>query len=230
MDDLVEKFSDWDTHIAPNTKQQAAYQQLKTAIITLELPPGTVMAEPYIHERFGLSRTPMREAINRLAGEGFLTRIPGKGFIVNDIQYKDFQELYEMKEALESEAAYLCCLRKNEAILSNIERAYLDHRDSFTNYYDEKSIMLDMDFHWAIITSANNKRIERQMSFIMDQNLKFFNMYYTIEFPSSIYHTLEEQHKMIFDAIKGEEPEAARRAVLDHMQYITAVSREHLFK
>lgn len=226
----MQKFSDWNSHIHPQTKQQAAYRILKTAIISLELPPDTVMSEPYIHDRFGLSRTPMREAINKLYAEGFLTHLVGKGFIVNDMQYKDFQEIYEVKEALESEAAYLCCTRKNSDIISKIEHAYTEHHESYSDCYDEKAILLDMDFHWTIITCANNKRIERQMSPIMDQNMKFFNMYYTAVFPSQVYQAFGEQHIKIVEAIKGDEPEAARRAVLDHMKYVKKISQEYLFR
>lgn len=226
----MNRFPDWNPHTASPTKQQAAYRQLKTSIVSLDLPPGTIMAEPFIHERYGLSRTPMREAINRLYNEGFLSHIVGKGFIVNDIQYKDFQELYEVKEALESEAAYLCCVRKNNAIIDTIEKAYLAHRDSFLDSYDEKAILLDMDFHWAIITCANNKRIERQMSFVMDQNMKFFNMYYTVEFSRDVFEAFHEQHEAIFETIKGDEPEAARCAVLEHMRYVKDICQEYLFR
>ena len=120
----------WNTHINSQTKQQAAYHKLKTAIVSLDLPPSTVLVERYVMERFELSRTPMREAINQLYTEGFLSNIANKGFIVNDIQYKDFLEIYEVKEALESEAAYLCCARKRSAGIAKIEAAYQRYEDA----------------------------------------------------------------------------------------------------
>lgn len=220
----------WNTHIDSHTKQQAAYNKLKTAIISLDLPPNSVLIERYIMEMFDLSRTPMREAINRLHIEGFLSNIAGKGFFVNDIQHKDFLELYEIKEALESEAAYLCCARKNSTNIAKIEKAFQKYESSLSQNKYIKSMILDLDFHWAIVESANNQRLERQMSLIMDQTLKFFNIYYSDEIPPRISKSFCEQHKKILNTIKNDNPDAARQALLDHIQSVKEITRNDLFK
>ena len=219
----------WNTHIAPQTKQQAAYHTLKTAIISLDLPPNTVLIENYIMERFGLSRTPMREAINRLLTEGFLSSAGGKGFMVNDIQYRDFMEIFEVKEALESEAAYLCCARKKVAGIAKIESAYEKYEAALPERDYINTMLLDLDYHWSIVESSNNQRIIRQMSLIMDQTLKFFNMYYTDDVLPQLGQMLHTQHKHMLEAIKGNDPDAARRAVLKHIREVMAANRTLLF-
>ncbi|MBQ9980671.1 MAG: GntR family transcriptional regulator [Oscillospiraceae bacterium] len=219
----------WHDHIEPNTKQQAAYNTLKTAIVTLDLPPNTVLVERYIMERFDLSRTPMREAINRLYIEGFVSNFGGKGFVVNDFQLRDFIDMYEVKEALESEAAAICCSRKIPSVMTQIEDAYNKYESYCNKKLYIKSLMSDLDFHWAIVKGANNPYLEKEMSIIMDKTLKFFNIYYTEEVPERINTLYLVHHKKILDAIKGDDPCAARRAVLEHSEIVKVDARNDLF-
>ena len=219
----------WNTHIAPQTKQQAAYHTLKTAIISLDLPPNTVLIENYIMERFNLSRTPMREAIARLLTEGFLSNAGSKGFMVNDIQYRDFLEIYEVKEALESEAAYLCCARKRSAGIAKIEAAYQRYEDALPLGDYVNAMLLDLDYHWSIVENSGNQCIIRQMSLVMDQTLKFFNMYYTDDVLPQLGRALQARHKSMLEAIKGDDPNAARQAVIQHIQEVMETNRTLLF-
>ncbi|MBE6032686.1 MAG: GntR family transcriptional regulator [Clostridiales bacterium] len=219
----------WHDHIEPSTKQQAAYNILKTAIVSLDLPPNTVLVERYILERFELSRTPMREAINRLYIEGFVSNFGGKGFIVNDIQLRDFMDMYEVKEALESEAAAICCSRKIPSVIARIEEAYKEYESYCNKKLYITSLMKDLDFHWAIVKGAENPYLEKEMSIIMDKTLKFFNIYYREEVPERINTIYLAQHTKMLEAIKGNDPKAAREAVLEHSENVKFDARNDLF-
>ena len=218
----------WSTHIESPSKQQAAYLKLKNAILTLELPPGSVLTERHIMDQFALSRTPMREAINQLQVEGFITSV-SKNFVVKDLQYKDFIELCEVKEALESEAAYLCAIKKNSAIIANIEAALAAFSQSLLRKEHSQILLSDLNFHWTLIENSKNNLLMQEMAIIMDHFLKFFNMYYDMESTPSFIKAISSSHKNIFNAIKAGDPPAARQAVLEHIQEIKNFNLDMLY-
>lgn len=220
----------WDMHTnQPQTKQQIAYQTLKAAIISLELPSNTILMEKPLMEQFELGRTPMREALRRLDSEGFVSNIPNKGFMVNDIQYKDFRELYEIKEALESEASYLCCFYKNSDSIEKINTAFHNYKIALEKQDYKKVILLDLDFHWSIVEGSQNQMLKKQMHVIMDQTLKFLNIYYSDSFHHLIIPSLCKQHESIIEAIKGDNPDLARKSMLEHIQLVKTLNRDMLF-
>lgn len=221
----------YGTASAPKTKQEIAYHKLKEAILTLELEPNSALIEPEIMERFGLSRTPMREAIYMLQAEGLLTSIPNKGVYVNDIQYKDMMDIFETKEALESEAAYICCKRKKPENISKIEKAFNQYLDAANNNEHKLFMELDQQFHWAIAEACENQRIMHYEAQIQDQLKKFFNMTFNDALTIKFQKDSIEEHRKIYEAILGDDPDAARAAAIEHCQrtIITHVRDIYMF-
>src|SRR3989304_7611670 len=91
----------------PNAEQplplsQKAYLQLRRKIITIDLPPGAILDEAILQADLGLGRTPIREALQRLAWEKLVTIIPRRGIFVADIALTDLQRLFEMRTSLEA--------------------------------------------------------------------------------------------------------------------------------
>ena len=79
-----------------------AYLRLREAIIAVELAPGTVLREEELTQRVGVGRTPVREAIQRLHRDGFVTVIPRRGTLVSEINITDLAAIYEVRARLES--------------------------------------------------------------------------------------------------------------------------------
>lgn len=88
-----------------------AYAALRDDIVEWRLTPGTVLGEVEQSERLGVSRTPLREALARLTAEGLASAQRGRGVVVSDISLAHIDELFELREALESKAAALAALR-----------------------------------------------------------------------------------------------------------------------
>lgn len=85
-----------------------AYEKLRAEIVGWQLPPGAHLNEVQLAERLGVSRTPLRQAIQRLAHEGLVRTAPGRGAQVSEIALQDVVHLFQMREALETYAARLC--------------------------------------------------------------------------------------------------------------------------
>jgi DNA-binding GntR family transcriptional regulator len=93
------------------TLREKILENIRDAILKGDLKPGERVSEPDIAERYGISRTPIREAFRQLESEGYLTVIPRKGAVVAKHSEKDIEEFYSIKSVLEGYAAQLAAER-----------------------------------------------------------------------------------------------------------------------
>ena len=116
-----------------------AYDVLKEEILSWRLSPGTVLGETEQSERLGISRTPLREAITRLAAEGLVATQRGRAGVVTDVSAANLAELFELREALETQAARLAARRRNarvfETLRSDFESARTTVAENTADYY-----------------------------------------------------------------------------------------------
>jgi DNA-binding GntR family transcriptional regulator len=112
--------------LSPRTGETAsfadrAYYAIRELIVTLELPPGAVVREPELTERLGIGRTPVREALRRLAQERLVEVFPRRGMFVTKVDVRDLARLCEVRVALEPEAARLAAERATQADLAELQ-------------------------------------------------------------------------------------------------------------
>lgn len=103
------------------TLREKILETIREAILKGNLKPGEKVAEPELAERFGISRTPIREAFRQLESEGYLTVIPRKGAVVAALSEQDVQEYYAIKSILEGYAAELAADKLSEKELIKLE-------------------------------------------------------------------------------------------------------------
>lgn len=116
-----------------------AYATLLDEIQSGLLPPGTVLAEAEQASRLGVSRTPMREALGRLAADGLVVQQSPRVTVVADIDQDDIRELFEVRRALEETAARLAAERGDAAVFAALAAEFadvtLDSPDALEQYY-----------------------------------------------------------------------------------------------
>jgi len=83
------------------TLTEKAYAQIEELIVTLQLPPGTVLSELVLADRLGIGRTPIREALQRLSRDGLVNILPRRGVLVSDIDLRSQLRLLEVRRELE---------------------------------------------------------------------------------------------------------------------------------
>jgi DNA-binding GntR family transcriptional regulator len=120
-----------------------AYNALRDEIVGWELPPGTVLAEVEQSQRLGISRTPLREALARLTADGLVAPQAGRGLVVTDVSLENIRELFEVRRALEEQAARLAAERGKTEVFEALERELLAVSDLLADddparraYYD----------------------------------------------------------------------------------------------
>lgn len=156
--------------------QEKAYFHLLRRMLSGELSAGTPLSEAALANEMGISRTPLREAIRRLAGEGFLRQIPNRGAMVVEFAKRDIVELYELREALEVYAVRKAAEHKlRSADLEYLERSLrevLMLRDELlstgefglTSEQMQRFVQIDLGFHSTLVRAAANRRILKAMA------------------------------------------------------------------
>lgn len=99
---------------------ERAYRALREEIVRWELAPGTVLAEVELAERLQMSRTPVREALARLVADGLAVAVGGRGLEVAPMDLDDVRELYEVRQALETQAARLAARRGDQRVFAEL--------------------------------------------------------------------------------------------------------------
>jgi len=103
---------------------ERAYLQLRAEILEDALHAGDLLAEVEQSTRLGVSRTPLREALARLASDGLVTAHSGRGVVVSEIAVDDLPELFELRAALEEQAARLAARRRRPAIFQELQQQF----------------------------------------------------------------------------------------------------------
>jgi DNA-binding GntR family transcriptional regulator len=134
-----------------------AYLAIRGLIVSLELPPGAVIDERELMRRLGLGRTPVREALRRLAQEQLVEVFPRRGSFVTGVDVRDLARISEVRAALEPEAARLAAERATD----EERRALADLSDQIVG--DEDLMGLDERIHRAVYAAAHNDLLEKTL-------------------------------------------------------------------
>lgn len=198
---------------------QRVYEQLRAEIIDGDLPPGQVLAEVEQSQRFGISRTPVREAIGRLAAEGLAEQQGGRGVVVSEVTVDDITPLFEVREALDIQAARLAALRGNPAEftaladqLESVAQVFDSgpvHHDSSAAYYD---LVEQMDR--AIDSAAANPWLDAASSTVRMQLARVRRL--AAHDPSRLAAAARE-HAQIARAVSTGSAQLAEAAVRLHL-------------
>jgi len=149
--------------VQKQNKQQAgviavkkAYDSIKSSIIEFRLMPGSRINEVELAAELGMSRAPVREALNRLVESGFVTFDPGKGFFCRRFTLADFSDLYEVRYDLETAAVRKACEKHSDPSVSELVQFWHGVASRQHSMSIDDLIASDEDFHLRIAHIAGN--------------------------------------------------------------------------
>jgi DNA-binding GntR family transcriptional regulator len=134
-----------------------AFREIRGLIVTLELPPGSVISEPELQDRLGMGRTPIREALRQLAGDRLIDVYPRRGMFVAAIDTRDLTAISEVREQLEPFAARLAAERRNDDDLIVIDELLAAIAISAKAPDVRDLIELDQRIHHHVYQCAHNE-------------------------------------------------------------------------
>lgn len=137
-------------------KQERVYGLLRADILRCELRPGQLIIESELAERYGTSKTPVRQALSRLAMENMVETLPRRGWMVRHITVRDVRHVYLLRRLLEPEAAAMAAEAATPDDITRLER--LDE-EQWTAGQEEMDFSLHSNFHLAVAALARVPRL-----------------------------------------------------------------------
>ena len=190
------------------------FEELKSAIIDLRLPPGEPLREATIAESLGVSKTPVREALTRLEVEGLVESTSFKGAVVSNYTRNDLIEIYELRELLETWAVREAAramgrdeLARLDALIAASQRSRADDQTKEL----EKSID---EFDGVLFEQVTNSRISALIDNLRAHLTRIGRL--TAEIPGRLATSVDE-HALIADALRRRDPDAATEALRRHI-------------
>ncbi|WP_144156148.1 GntR family transcriptional regulator [Paraburkholderia sp. BCC1885] len=195
------------------------YAQLRDDIFELRLLPGDRLTEGAIAERFNVSRTPAREALQRLQGDGLMQGYVRGGWEVVPIDFKRFDDLYEMRELIETFAVRRLCQR--DGPLSAELSGLLDQLDAIwlappgARLTDGREVaMLDEAFHLALVSATDNDELAAALQRVTDRIRVVRRL--DLVYGDCIDETYAE-HAVILAAIRAGDTDQALACITQHI-------------
>jgi DNA-binding GntR family transcriptional regulator len=190
-----------------------AYMAIRELIVSLELPPTSLISEPDLIERLGIGRTPVREALRRLAQERLVEVFPRRGMFVTGVDVRELARLSEVRAVLEPEAARLAAERATDADRAELA-ALLDELDRGSS--DERALMaLDERIHRAVYRAAHNDLLEATLEQYYVLALRIW--YLALDRAHELQEAVQE-HQALLEAIRDGDGERAATAMHGHVQ------------
>jgi DNA-binding GntR family transcriptional regulator len=198
------------------------YAHLRQAILTGELPPGYALTETTLGEKYGVSRTPVREALRRLEQDGLAER-GSRGMVVKGRSPEEILEIYEIRSILESAAASYAASRRTLLDIGRMEKAHqvmidLDPLDPW------KMVRLNRDFHEQIWAATHHSTLIDLLARLND-HVTLYSAAITLGHGDRWSIVLAE-HEELLQAIRDGDAQRASEVAEAHMDHARAVRLE----
>lgn len=209
------------------TLREKILETIRDAILKGTLKAGEKVAEPELAEKFGISRTPIREAFRQLESEGYLTVIPRKGAVVTSLSERDVEEFYAIKSILEGYAARMAAENLTDKDIEKLE-AINERLLQLADEGDVKNFFkIHNEFHDLFIRAAGNEKLRE----LIGQMMMRFNRLRmaSLSLPGRMKISVDE-HKKIIEAFKAHNGEKADNLVKKTANYGGQVLLQSLAK
>jgi DNA-binding GntR family transcriptional regulator len=195
------------------TKADEAYRVLRRGIVVGDIPASSPLDDAELAKRYGTGRTPLREALKRLAQEQFIVWPPRRTAYVRELSLHDLHRLYEARLLIEVPAARLAASRITEAQLSELERISDELCAAAVKGQVYESIERDHALHLAITRGADNRFLAEAVG---NLNCGSLRLWYVAHQQLGLAG-VPADHKPIVEALRARDPERAEAAVREHI-------------
>ncbi len=191
---------------------EAAYDRLLVMINEFEIKPGERVNEVAVAKKLGISRTPLREALNRLAIEGFLIVRPARGFFCRELDPTETMHLYEMRAVIECAAVRLATERAAAHELASLAQ-FLKTSSSTDDYPIDEQVAYDEGFHEEIVRLSGNTEMLKVMK-SLNQRIRPLRWVYLHRGRP----TTQAEHRHILAALMAKDADKAAELMGSHIK------------
>jgi DNA-binding GntR family transcriptional regulator len=203
------------------------YEALKRDILELAIAPGDPLDEARLSERFSTSRTPVREALVRLAAEGLITTLPNRNTVVTAIDLANIPVYFDALCLMYRVTTRLAALHRTKADLVEIRKL----QGAFARAVAAADVLgmigTNRDFHLAIARAGRNKYFTEMSARLLDEGRRVLRIYYST-FNDHLPREFVHEHEAIIDAIAAADADLADRLASDHAAQIIGQIQEFI--
>ncbi len=190
------------------------YDTLRRGILRGEIPAGERFVEERLASVLGASRTPVREALQKLRQEELLEKLRYGGYEVRRIAAQDIEEIFGIRSVLESYAAVLATRRKDEELMAELEGIIQKSRVAMEKRQVEEIISLNTEFHDRLYRASGSQRLYKMIQELRDHFYRFRRV--ILSRGSMLRTSLRDHERMMRAMAKGDE-KAVERIVRQHI-------------
>jgi DNA-binding GntR family transcriptional regulator len=192
---------------------ERAYVELRDRIVTLRLAPGTALREDELMREMGIGRTPLREAVKRLALENLVAVQPRRGTFVTDVEAADIVNITEVRAELEGYAAELAALRMNGEARVTAE-ALVDEIERMTPHEQEWLMRFDERIHRFTWEASGNRYLVQTLERYFTHSLRIW--YLVLDRVPGLGHAVHDQTHLL-EALLARDGQRARALMREHV-------------
>ena len=198
------------------------YQDLRQSIILGRYRPGDRLNADALADAYGVSNTPVREALQMLRQEELVSIKPHSGYFVTQINLRQLQDLLEMREILEAAAVERAAVRITEKELEALEHVHSGSGDEDEESY-VRDIMETRRFHYLLARASGNRELAESLGHLHDR----LNPYWVMVHPGDV---MEQIHERLIDALRNHDVDLARQCILDEVRETREATLERVIR
>lgn len=209
----------------PPTAQQAVLAELRRAILSGDLTPGSQIIQESLAEQFGVSRVPIREALRILEGEGQISYIPHRGYFVAHLSLDELLEIQRIRELIEPEAVRKALPRLNDEDVGRMQEAFDEMQEAAQRGDIAGMNSAHIRFHFALFEACDMTRLVRIMRQLWEASDPYRAVYHGDE---AYRKAAQREHRQIFGAAKARDKRALLMLLSEHRQHTVDRLKEPL--
>lgn len=198
---------------------QTVYSKLRQEILAMTLAPGSALDEVRLSERFGMSRTPVREALLRLASDGLVTTLPNRNTIVSTIDFATLPTYFDALTLMYRVTTRAAAGQRNPALMATIRRRQGEFETAVKAQDAFAMIEANREFHVAIAELGGNPYYTSFFARLLDEGRRILRLYYST-FDDRLPLQYVQEHEDMIAAIEAGDVEKSDRLAIAHAAQI----------
>ena len=203
------------------------FKALREEILSMQLGPGQPLDEVSLAERFGVSRSPVREALVRLAAQGLVNTLPYNSTIIAPLNIEEFPQYIDALDLLQRATHRLAATLRNDADLADIDLC----QQQFTQAVKEGDVVAMIErnqaFHMAIANASHNNYLAKSYASLLDEGRRILRLYFR-SYNDTLPPELVVEHDRIIGAIRNQDADLAESLAHEHSQEVKTRFLEYM--
>ena len=207
-------------------EKNTIYKELKKGIMSGELLPGSILLEREISDKYGISRTPVREILWRLVSDGLLEKGPSRRYITRKMSLEEIFNIFQSREGIEGMATRVACQKDDDIFFAKIKEIGKKIKEVDIEKNSQEGVFFGRKLHDLIITTASNPFLSEFYNKLRNLAVLIRNITQRSVF---IEKKSQESHLVIINALEEKDEEKSEHCMREHLRTTCRLMVNHFY-